>query len=199
MKRIKYLSVLLLIVSLVSCDVLQQVDQMKNFAKCKFRLKSVKNIELAGIDIQQIQSVSDLGLIDLGIITAAFAGGRLPLDFTLNLEVQNPNNETAAMNRLDWILLIDDIEMVRGTNNDRVSVPANGGISILPLSMSFDLLKTLSGESGEAVMNFGFNLAGMGDRPTRITLKAKPTIYVGGQAISYPGYISIENNFTSGS
>jgi len=199
MKKLKYLSVLLFIVSLVSCDVLDQVGQMQNFAKCQFRLKSVKDTELAGINIQQIQSISDLGLLDAGMITAAFAGGSLPLDFTLNVEVQNPNSEVAAMNRLDWILLIDDIEMVRGTNNDRVTVTANGGTAILPLTMSFDLLKTLSGESGEAVLNFGFNIAGMGDRPTRITLKAKPTIYVGGKAITYPGYINIKNDFTSGS
>jgi len=198
MKYSKHFITLFLIATLVSCDIFQQVEQMANFAKCNFRLKSVNNTELAGINVQQIKSISDLGFIDAGMITAALASGNLPLSFTLNVEVQNPNSESAAMNKLDWILLIDDIEMIRGTNNERVQVAPNGGVSILPLQMSFDLLDVLSGESGEAILNFGFNIAGVGGKPTRVTLKAKPTIMVGGQSISYPGYISIKNEFTSG-
>jgi hypothetical protein len=44
-------------------------------------------------------------------------------------------------------------------------------------------------------MNFGLNLAGSGNRPSRMTLKVKPTIMVGTTPISYPGYLSVTNEF----
>ncbi len=180
---------------LSSCGLFEQVGQMATLAKCDFKLKSVQNLTLAGVNIQNIKSVSDLGLIDAGVITAALAGGQLPLSFTLNIEAKNPNDQLAAMNRLDWILFIDDIEMLQGVMSERIQIPGNGGTSVLPLQMNVDLKKVLSGKSAETIINFGFNLAGMGGEPTRITVKAKPTITVGSREIVYPGYISITTKY----
>jgi hypothetical protein len=168
---------------------------MATLAKCDFKLNSVKQLTLAGVNIQQIKSIKDLGLIDAGVITAALAGGQLPLSFTLNIEAKNPNDQLAAMNRLDWILFIDKIEMLQGTLTEKVQIPANGGTSVIPLYMNMDLKKVLSGKSAETIINFGFNLAGMGGEPTRITVKAKPTIMVGSREITYPGYISITTKY----
>jgi hypothetical protein len=39
------------------------------------------------------------------------------------------------------------------------------------------------------------NLAGSGNRPSRITLKAKPSVVVGGVTFPYPDYITIQNDF----
>ncbi|HNS16746.1 MAG TPA: hypothetical protein PKH94_10465 [Bacteroidales bacterium] len=178
-----------------SCGLFEQVGQMATLAKCDFRLKSVQQLTLAGVNIQEIKSISDLGLIDAGIITAALAGGQLPLNFTLNIEAKNPNDQLAAMNRLDWILFIDDIEMLQGVMSEKIQIPGNGGVSVIPLKMNMDLKKVLSGKSAETIINFGFNLAGLGGEPTRITVKAKPTIMVGSREIVYPGYISITTRF----
>ena len=180
---------------LSSCGLFEQVGQMATLTKCDFKLQSVKQLTLAGVNIQAIKSISDLGLIDAGMITAALAGGQLPLSFTLNVEAKNPNDQMAAMNRLDWILYIDDLEMVQGTLNEKVQIPANGGTSVIPLQMNMDLKKVLSGKSAETIINFGFNLAGMGGEPTRIKVKAKPTIMVGSREITYPGYITISTKW----
>jgi hypothetical protein len=178
-----------------SCDVLQQVAEMAAFTKCQFRLSTVENLSLAGVNIQQKKKLTDLSFTDAAKVTAAFATGNLPLSLTLNVQVKNPNAAQASMNKLDWILLIDGIEMVSGVNQNRVNVPANGGVATLPLKISVDLNKALSGKSKDAILNFGFNLAGVGNQPTRITLKAKPSIVVGNQTLDYPGYLSVENEF----
>lgn len=180
---------------LSSCGLFEQVGQMATLAKCDFKLKSVQQLTLAGVNIQSIKSISDLGLIDAGVITASLAGGKLPLSFTLNIEAKNPNDQLAAMNRLDWILFIDDIEMIQGVLEERIQIPANGGTTVIPLNMNMDLKKVLSGKSAETIINFGFNLAGLGGEPTRITVKAKPTILVGTREIVYPGYISITTKY----
>jgi len=120
-----------------------------------------------------------------------------PLNFTLNVEVKNPNPGTAGLTKLDWILFIDDIQMVSGVNEQRVQIPGNGGTGTIPLTIGVNLKEVLKGKSGDAIANFGLNLAGAGNKPTRITLKAKPTIMVGSQYIAYPGYLTVQNEFTS--
>ncbi len=199
MKKIISFTVILFSLAFISaCDILQQAQQVAMLTRCEFKLSSVDQLRLAGVNIQQIRKLSDLNMMDAARITAAaMSGGSLPLNFTLNVEARNPNAATAGMTKLDWILFIDDIQMVSGVNEQRVQIPGNGGTGILPLTIGIDLKDALKGKSGDAIANFGLNLAGAGNKPTRITLKAKPTIMVGSQYISYPGYLTVQNEFTS--
>jgi hypothetical protein len=176
---------------------MRQAGELHTFGKCSFRLSSVEHISLANVNIQNINNFSDINIIDAAKITASVVSGKLLMNFILNVEVKNPNKSKAAMNKLEWILYIDNIEMAKGTLNERIEITSNGGISTLTLFLNFDLIKIFTGSSVYAVMNFGFNLAGIGNKPTRITLKAKPTIFVGNKPIIYPGYIKIRNKFSS--
>jgi hypothetical protein len=172
-----------------------QVKQLTNLLNCDFRVSSVDNINMAGIDVQKIKTFTDLKFTDGAKLLAAVAQGTLPLNLTVNIEAKNPNTQMAALNKLDWILLIDDIEMANGSTTKRVEVPPNNGTGIFPIQMTSDLTKVLSGQSAKSIVNFGLNLAGYGSRPTRIAVKAKPTILVGGAAIMYPGYITIKSEY----
>jgi len=196
-KLIIVLSIAVLFVTFESCDVLQQATELHTFSKCEFRLNTIDNIKLAGVDVQNIKDFSDINFIDAAKISQALLTGNLPLSFRLNVEAKNPNQKTAALNKLEWILFIDDIEMTSGTTNERIEIPANNGQSILPLYMSFDLFDILKGETADAIMNFGLNLSGNGNRPTRIMVKARPTIIVGGTVLNYPGYITVTNEYKS--
>ncbi|MEA3479491.1 MAG: hypothetical protein U9R60_15005 [Bacteroidota bacterium] len=177
---------------------MEQASELQTFSRCEFRLKSVQNIRLAGVSVQQINQISDLTLMEMARLTTAFVNKDMPFKLTLNVEVQNPNQSKAALNELEWILFIDNIEMTSGMLTQRIEIPPHGGLAVMPVSIGVDLFDVLSGESADAIINFALNLAGAGNKPTRIMLKAKPTIYVGTKAITYPGYIKIENEFTSG-
>jgi hypothetical protein len=194
MKKLIFTFLILQLAIFNSCSVLEQTSEMKTFAKCEFRIESARNMKLAGISIQDKHSLSDLSIMEMTKIAGVIGGGTLPLTFDLNVQAKNPNNDLAAMNKLDWILIIDDIEMTRGVLARRVEIPAEM-VSSFPVSMSLDLMKSLSGESGNALINFALNLSGTGSRPTRIKLKAKPTILVGTTPIEYPGYITIREEF----
>jgi LEA14-like dessication related protein len=182
---------------LTSCDVINQVSQMSNLARCEFRLESVQQLNLAGVNVQNVKKLTDLSFMDGAKLATAVASQQFPLDFTLNIEAKNPNTSPAGMTKIDWILLIDDIEMTQGILDKQVTIPANNGSSIIPMQMHVDLKKTLSGKSADAIINFGMNLAGAGNTPTRFTLKMKPTITVNGFPISYPGYLSVKTDFKS--
>jgi len=193
--KILLIALINFLVFFASCDVMQQVSQINNLTKCEFRIESVQHLNLAGINVQNINQLSDLNIFDAAKIAAALSSQQFPLDFTLNIEAKNPNTSAAGMTRIDWILLIDDIEMTRGIQDKQVTIPANNGIAFIPMQMHVDLQKALSGKSADAIINFALNLSGNGNKPTRFTLKMKPTITVGGIPITYPGYLNVKNEF----
>jgi hypothetical protein len=198
--KLKFYSATFMVLALIvtGCGVGKQLQQMANLSRCEFRLRDVQNTTLANVNVQNVRSLQDLNLLQAANISGALAAGKLPLDFVLNMDVKNPNSTSAAMNRFDWILVIDDVEMLNGQFNNTFNVEPNG-IATLPIRMNVDLMKALSGKSKDAIINFGLNMAGSGSQPTRMMLKVKPTISVGGFPITYPGYINVRTNFTSGS
>lgn len=167
-----------------SCTVLRQVEEARTFAHCRFRLASVSDLRLAGIDIQNVASRAQLSALDAGRLALALSRKSLPLNFTLNLEAQNPNASTAAMNKMSWTLFIDQLEMLSGELNQRVEIAPNGA-ALVPLSISVDLFTVLSGQSADAIANFAFNLVGEGGKPLRMMLRIKPTLNILGTHFTY--------------
>lgn len=178
-----------------SCHFLKEISAL---GKCEFRLSTLEDPVIAGVDVSQVRSFTDLNLADMGIISASILKGDLPLSFTLNVEVRNPNPAMAALNGLEYLTFIDDVEVARGQLDRRVEIPANGGISAIPLRLTTDLIDILKKDSRQALVNFGLNLADAGKRPTRVSLKIKPVILVGAMEINYPGYFTVKHDFTSG-
>jgi len=194
---LSFLLLLMAILPFSSCSLFDQARDMKQFAKCEFRLKDVQDATLAGVYVQEKKQFSDLSFSEAGQISMSAIRGKLPLSFTLRVEVRNPNPKPATMNSFLWELYIDDVEITNGKVTHDVYVPPDGGITIMPVSINVDLFQVLSGESADAVTNFGMNLSGSGGVPSRIKLRAKPNIWVAGKRISYPGYITIRGDFVS--
>lgn len=182
---------------LTGCDVTRQARQASNLAECDFRIRSVERVNLAGVDMQHVKSVSDLGITDVARVLAGFASPTMPLTLQLNVEGRNPNSDAAGLNRLEWILFIDDIQMTSGILQKAFVIPAKG-TAIIPVDMALDLKEILTGKSAEAALNFCVNLAGLGGTPTRFKIKLKPTIVVAGRPVTYPGYITVNTTYSSG-
>ncbi len=187
--------ILLAAISENSCNFLKEISTL---GKCEFRVTTLEDPEIAGVDVSQIRSFTDLNFVDMGIISSSFLKGDLPLSFTLNVEVRNPNPAMAALNGLEYLAFIDDVEVARGQLDRRIEIPANGGITTIPLRLNTDLIDILKKDSRQALVNFGLNLADAGNRPTRVSIKVKPTILVGAMEINYPGYFTVKHDFTSG-
>jgi LEA14-like dessication related protein len=193
---LKSAAVLMLVILIPgSCSLLKEIS---TFGKCEFRVTTLEHPELAGIDMSRIRSYSDLGIADLAIITTSIMKGEMPLTFTLNIEARNPNPATAALNKLEYLAFIDDVQIASGALSKRIEIPANDGIATIPLQLHTDLIEILKKDSRQALVNFGLNLADAGGRPTRVSLKVKPTVLVGGLEINYPGYFTVKYDFSSG-
>jgi len=175
-----------------SCDVLNQLSGAYTLTQCKYEYKSITGLSLAGVSLDNISSLSSLNATNATKLLTAFAlpSGSLPLNFTLNLNVSNPNAQAAMLNGLNYILSIDGTEMTQGTINQAINVAA-GGSSVLPVSLAFDLKQALSGQSLDAVKNLAFNFAGIGTGQSNVTFQIKPSFNVGGKTVSSPNYIPV--------
>ncbi len=194
-RLIKIFAVLIISATFMGgCDILQQ---MATFTKCQFKMNSMTDTRLAGVDVQSKTSLKSLSFIDVANLTKTFMNGKLPLTFNLNIEVKNPNTSTAAMQQMAWRVFIDDVEMTAGVMDKVISIDPNGS-QILPLAISVDLKEVLKGKSKDALLNFGLNLVGAGNYPTRVKLDIQPTITVGSIPITYPGYFTVQKNFGAG-
>ncbi len=184
-------------ISLLSaCGVNHQVQQVAVLAKCDFRITTIDNVNLAGVNLSHIHSVTDIGFTDVAMLMGGFASPIYPLSLTLNVEARNPNDREAGLNRLEWILFIDDIQMTSGVISTPFTIPAKGAARI-PVDVGMDLKKVLSGESATAMINFCVNMAGAGNTPTRFKIKLKPSLFISGKQITYPGWITVNTTYTS--
>lgn len=184
------------IIFLIGCGVTRQIQEAKNFAKCEFRIRSVEGTRLGDVKIQNVKSIKDLGFKKAAEIAGVLTSETIPLSFTLNLQSKNPNAEAAAMNKLEWILFIDDQQMVDGILDRKVEI-LGGQIAEIPIEILTDLKEVLKGKSRDAIANLAFNVAGQGNNPTHILLKIKPSIEIAGFTVQYPGYIDVKMEFTA--
>ncbi len=180
-----------------SCDVAQQALGTYNLFQCKYQYNSIANLNLAGVNLQNAKSLSSLNPLSVASLIAAFSDSKksIPLQFTLNLNVTNPNAQPAILNGLQYILEIDNQEMTTGAVDSRMQI-ANGQPAQLPININFDLRKAMSGKTGDALKNMAFNFVGLGEQATNVTIRLKPSLAVGGQIIASPAYIPV--SFTYG-
>lgn len=183
-------------VMLTACDVLKQVEGMQMLSKCEFRINTISDIQLAGVNVSGVKKISDVNPLDALLITNAWISNQLPFNFNLNLEVKNPNSQPASMNRLDWILFIDDMQMLEGAVNERF-VTGAGETRNLPVQIGFNLAEVLKGESKDKIIGTVLGLVDGSGKSTRVMVKLKPSVMVGQQTIMYPGWLEVRHEFTA--
>jgi LEA14-like dessication related protein len=148
--------------------------------------------------VSQKRSWSDFSFLEGQLIAGNLLKSTLPFKVTANVEVRNPGTSAAAVNSIQWIAFVDDVQVAQGTVNDRVDIPPAGGRVLVPVMLHADLIDLLEGNNPSTMLNFALNLVNSGDKPSQLSLKIKPSVLVGSQSIRYPGYFTITKEFSSG-
>jgi len=183
------------LLTVFSCAYLKELTALKD---CEFRVGTLENPFLAGVDISKVISLKDFSIDQTGKITKSILHGTLPLSFILNVEVKNPNQKNASLNRLEYLAFIDTVQIASGAMEEHVVIPSDGGIATIPVKVETDVLDLSKKEPINTLLNYALNLADDGDRPVRVSIKIKPWIQIGSVDREYPGYITINQNFASG-
>ena len=191
----KIIALALLLTTLASCSILSELTAL---SKCEFSFHSAQDPVVAGINVMRIDNYSDLTFLDGQRIVANILQKRLPFGITANVEVRNPGPVGAALNHIEWIAFIDDVRISTGRIDQRVEIPGNGGTTLVPIRIESDLFQYLQGDNPKTMLNFALNLVDAGGQPTRLSLKIKPSVYVGNTMVPYPDYFTISKSFSSG-
>lgn len=194
MKKIKVLVILLLAVSFTACEQLAQIAsqaaQVINLKNCEFDVSGINNINMLGVNLSRNMTLGDLNAAQVINVTNSLMNRKLPVTFNVNIDVDNPNSIAASLGKMDYIIALNNKQIISSTFTQGFSIPANskGKISI---PISTDLFHLFSGETKDAVLNLAFKLAGAKSDPVNLGVKVKPYIKVNNQSLAYPDFITI--------
>ena len=190
----KIVAVLLLALTVTACNELSQIAnqaaQTINLKNCTFSVNGINQIKMLGIDLSKGMNKTNLSAMQLLNVTNSLLNKKLPVTFNVNLDVNNPNSIAASLSKMDYIISLNDKEVITSTFTDGFSIPANSkGQVAIPITT--DLFQLFSGETADAVLNLAFKLAGAQSNPVNLGVKVKPYIKVNNQSLAYPSYITI--------
>lgn len=182
--------------ALAGCATLSRLTALK---QVDFSIAGVQDGRLAGVDLRRIASYSDLNALDVARIALAVGRQDVPLEFRVLIRADNPaDNRTAAtMVKLAWTLLLDDKETISGVLDTVVTMPP-GETTYIPVPMRLNLRQFFGGPA-QSLVNLAASVAGLSSRPTRIAVRAVPTIHTALGDITYPGAITIVSRTVGGS
>jgi LEA14-like dessication related protein len=189
-KRI--LALLVIVATLISCDSVQQgLTSTYNMINCKYNYKSISGLTVSGMNLS-----NGLSLTSIPKLTSILTGSAssIPLDFTLNLNVENPNQSAAMLQGLQYVLSIDGIQFTTGSLNQSLNIGA-GQTQTLPLNIGVDLASLMKSNSKDAVVDIAKNFLGIGSKASNVSLQLKPSFNIGGQNITSPVYIPVSFSF----
>ena len=182
-------------VTFTACEELSQIAnqaaQVLNLKNCNFAVNGINQIKMLGIDLSKGMDKSNLTATQILNVTNALLNKQLPVTFNVNIDVDNPNSIAATLGKMDYIIALNNREIISSTFNQGFSIAPNskGQVSI---PISTDLFQLFSGETADAILNLAFKLAGAQSEPVNLGVKVKPYIKINNQSLAYPDYITID-------
>jgi LEA14-like dessication related protein len=189
----KLLVMCLAAVTLFGCGVNKQAQQIKALEKCTYRVVSASNISVAGTDVKRLMNNQDINLGSLPALAFGLLRKDVPLRAMINMEIANPAGNLAAINQFEYKVLINNQELAEGFVDRQISIAAGQSV-VVPVAVNVNVYQFIS---NNRVMSEISDFLRGGDRKGLVTLKIKPSIMVGGTLIKYPGYITIDKEFSS--
>jgi hypothetical protein len=201
MKKIVLFALLALPAIFYQCGVSRQIGEAKTLGDCKYNIISADSMLVAGYDVREfrnIRKLEDFNPIKYPRLAAGLLTRNIPFGAKINLEITNPTSKLAALNQLEYRVLLAGKELANGFINQRVEVPSAGGKTVIPVHLKTNAYDLLTDDTTrDAFTNIIRNLSGeQGSTPTKVTIKIRPTIDMFNKAVNYPGYITIEQDLT---
>lgn len=176
---------------LSGCDITKGLQSVYNMKNCNYSYKSITNLTVSNMNLS-----NGISAIQIPQALAILSGraSSIPLNFTLNIDVNNPNATQAAFQSMQYIIQIDDVEFTNGRLLQPFSVNP-GETKQLPIEIGVDVVTLMSNNSQSAILNIVKNFIGIGNDKSNVTVQLKPTFNIGGSQITSPVFIPITFSF----
>jgi LEA14-like dessication related protein len=150
MKRVIFGFLIAAMWALSGCTVLQNsLVNAYNLVNCEYSYRSVSTLTISDMNLSD-----GLNVLMIPKVLSILSGNAssIPLNFTLNLDVKNPNSGVAAFQSMEYILMIDDVRFANGNFRQPFHVDA-GETQILPMMIGFDVAELMKKNTKSAVEN----------------------------------------------
>jgi hypothetical protein len=187
----------LVVMGLSACGINKQAQQLKALEQCDYKVVGASQITLAGTDVKKLIDSKSFSLSNLPGLALGYLRKDIPLKANLSLQISNPSTSLAAINNFDYIILINQQEVVNGTIDQKISIEP-GQSTTVPVQLNANVYQFLS--NGKIIDEIGAFLGGAAngtEKKGMLTLKIKPSIMVGGSLVKYPGFITIDKEVSS--
>jgi hypothetical protein len=171
---------------------------LANLQRLKFKIGSVRDFRLLGLDISGKARLSDFNATDILKVAQSYTARKLPVEFIMDVLAVNPNDGTGGTTRtastltaLECRLLIDGKPTVTGNIDRPIEIPGTGQESVIPLRLSLDLLEFFGDRRYEDLVGLALAIGGRTGSPARLSLDAQPTVSTPLGPITYPGRVTI--------
>lgn len=203
MKKHIWLAAIVLVAAVMtSCGVSRQVSEAKVFGDCKYDIASVDSVYLAGIDIREFRNIRSFGDLDLARYPGLAMGllrKNVPLNLRVNVDITNPTRKRAAINQLEYKVLLTESEIFNGYLSQLIEVLPGTMPTRVPVSLQTNAYQLISNDkTRDQFVNMILALTGKSDaKPSKFVVKVRPTLDIAGKQVNYPGYITFEKEITS--
>lgn len=196
MKNILLLCFCALLLS--SCGLNKQARQIEALKNCVYEIQSADSIYISGRDVSKLIKNRTFELSNIPGLAVALFSKNIPFSANVNLSIKNPGSKIASINQFEYIILLKDQELANGFVNQKVRIEPNG-TSIIPVRVNANIYSFLSNKKTMqeliAFMNGGKTTTT--ERKGILTIKIRPSFELGKKLIKYPGYITVEKEFSS--
>ncbi|WP_090148153.1 hypothetical protein [Dyadobacter soli] len=203
MKKHIWMAVIVLVAAVMtSCGVSRQVSEAKVFGDCKYDIASVDSVYLAGIDVREFRNLRSFNDFDLAKYPGLAMGllrKNVPLNLRVNVDITNPTRKRAAINQLEYKVLLTESEIFNGYLSQLIEVLPGTTPTRVPVSLQTNAYQLLSNDqTRDQFINMILALTGKSDaKPSKFVVKVRPTLDIAGKQVNYPGYITFEKQITS--
>lgn len=182
--------------SISACGINRQVDQLQAFEKCRYEISSADSVYLGNVDVTELVGRKEFNLSRMPSLMLAVLRQDVPLKAKLNLRIQNPAGQVAAINQFEYKILHKNTELATGFVNQKVSVQP-GGVTVVPIHVNSNIYDLLADPKNQKAFADFLAEGKQSEKKTVLTLKIKPTLDIGNNQIKYPGYITVDKEITN--
>jgi hypothetical protein len=194
--RLKHILSFTLLISVTtlffsSCAIFKQGKEFKTFTECDFKVKNVRIVNLAGIDISNFNSIDDMALNDYLMLAQQAFSKEIDSELEIDIIAENFSDNTAAISGLDWQLFLKDELYTTGIIDKPVNINPHDN-TVFTVKTNINLYAIIHSKSLPEILallitkNQSFNLSDLD-----ASIKVKPWYRNGSSIKKYPGFISI--------
>jgi hypothetical protein len=199
---IQVVSILLAIIILSGCSAQRKLESL---SKLQFKIDTITDFEILGIPISGKSQLGDFSPTEILKLVPAFARGKLPTYFTINVKVKNPNVIEGATDDLNieivslpWDFYFNGKKILKGNISEPIKFHGNKTYEMVPIKIYVNIFELINEDNISEFLSAILDYGGQNPSTSKMSLYAKPVVATILGNISYPEPVKIVDYEFSG-